>query len=352
MVSALRGALTLAMTGHGREVPILIRLALEALITLLFIAKEDSALRARRWVQFAHVAKRKLMKKHPHLFRGPKHRNARRRITSRARRVEKYFPNDNFWASGLHCGSLRDIAKKVGMLWHYDSVYWAGSQPTHASAIAVEEHIGVGSDGTPVFKIGLSGVGVRREIAVYCDLLIRRRPTCARATPSPCGHIPGGGDNFGYARRRTSGAPDPRLRVGGGLRPLLALLGVPHHGCPSGVGPASATQPDCNPSRHELDLSHRPRARAVSPAADLLDLGLMAVAGLLSDLLGIGSGGLAGMVRNRFCGCRRCSRGMAPWRSLHYVGEGQVRKSPQSPSPRGFFESSATHGYRSASARV
>lgn len=173
MVSALRGALTLARTGHGRELPILIRPALEALITLLFIAKENSALRARRWMQFAYVAKYKLMKKHPHLFRGPEHRNARRRIRGRARRVEQYFPNDKFWASGLHYGSLRHMAEKVGLLWHYDSVYWAGSQPTHASAIGVEEHIGVGPDGTPAYKIGLSGQGVHREMAVYCDLMIR-----------------------------------------------------------------------------------------------------------------------------------------------------------------------------------
>ena len=46
-------------------------------------------------------------------------------------------------------------------------------QPTHASAIAVEEHVDVGGETGPVYKMGLSGKGVHREMAAYCFLLIR-----------------------------------------------------------------------------------------------------------------------------------------------------------------------------------
>ena len=173
MISVLRGGLTLARTGHGRELPILIRPALEALITLSFIGQQDRPLRARRWAQFAYLSKYALMRKHPHLFRSPANRNLRRRVRERARRARRYFPRREYWASGLGCSNLREMADNVGLLWHYDAIYWVGSQPTHASALAVDEHIGLASDGTPIYKVGLSGRGVRRDMAAYCDLMIR-----------------------------------------------------------------------------------------------------------------------------------------------------------------------------------
>lgn len=172
MVSVLRATLTLAKAGHGRELPIMIRPALEALITLLYISEQDQAARARRWVEFRWVAQRKLMEKHRDLFRGPKNRNARRRVRYRAARVQARFPGGRFWAAGLGCGNLADMANLVDMRWHYNSIYWTGSQPTHASAIAVEEHVAF-ADGKPVYHMGLSGKGVHREMAAYCFLLVR-----------------------------------------------------------------------------------------------------------------------------------------------------------------------------------
>ena len=121
MVSVLRGALTLAHAGHGRELPIMIRPA-EALITLTYIAQQDRVLRTRRWAQFAYISKYKLMQKHPQLFKGPANRNIRRRVRGRAKRAKPYFPRD-FWGSGLGCQNLREMANKVGLLWHYDTIY-------------------------------------------------------------------------------------------------------------------------------------------------------------------------------------------------------------------------------------
>jgi hypothetical protein len=171
-VAVLRGALCLAKAGHGRELPIMIRPALEALITLLYIVKEDSAMRARRWLDFTKVSRLKLLEKNLYLFRGPKNRNIRRRVRDRAKRVRAKFPSDRFWAAGLGCGSLGHMATIVGMQWHYNTIYWTGSQPTHASAIAVDEHVEV-VDGKPVYKIGLSGQSVRREMAAFCGVLMR-----------------------------------------------------------------------------------------------------------------------------------------------------------------------------------
>jgi hypothetical protein len=61
----------------------------------------------------------------------------------------------------------------VGLLWHYDIVYWLTSQGTHASAIALEEYLDVAPDGSPVFKLGLSAKGLRGDLTVCCELLVR-----------------------------------------------------------------------------------------------------------------------------------------------------------------------------------
>ncbi len=172
MAGVLRGALPLAKAGHGRELPIMIRPALEALITLAYIVQKDSALRARRWVEFTFVARRKLLEQNRHLFDGPKNRNLRRRVRDRAKRVQAKFPTDRFWAAGLGCGSLRHMSLLVGMEWYYNTIYWTGSQPTHASAIAVDEHVAV-VDRKPVYQMSLSGKGVHREMAALCGLLMR-----------------------------------------------------------------------------------------------------------------------------------------------------------------------------------
>ncbi len=65
------------------------------------------------------------------------------------------------------------MASKVELLWH-DAIYWIGSQPTHATAIAVAEIISAAAagDGGPVYRVGLAK-DAHRELAAYCDLLIR-----------------------------------------------------------------------------------------------------------------------------------------------------------------------------------
>jgi hypothetical protein len=172
MLSILRAALTLGRAGHGREAPILTRAALEALITLKFIAQQDSALRARRWAEYGYVVKYKLMTKHPHLYAGPANRSIRRRVRDRARRAQRHFSRD-FWGSAVGSPNLRDMAAKIGLLWYYDAIYWFGSQPTHASVVAVDDHIGLADDGGPIYKWGLSGEKVHRDMAAYCAFIIR-----------------------------------------------------------------------------------------------------------------------------------------------------------------------------------
>jgi hypothetical protein len=173
MLSTLRAAHTVAAAGHAREVQILVRSGLEALIIASFIAKEDSARRARRWAQFADVEKARFLKKKPdRALSDPKDRAARRRLYARARRAKRHFPR-TFWASGLGRNNVRDLAGDVGLLWHYDMLYWWGSQGTHSTAIGLEEYLGVGVDGSPRFKLGLSTTGLRIDLIVCSELLIR-----------------------------------------------------------------------------------------------------------------------------------------------------------------------------------
>jgi hypothetical protein len=173
MFATVRSAHTLAEASHGREMSILVRSALESLITAMFVAKTDSARRAARWAEYAEFLKARVLKKHPDLSTKPEHTAARAQILAQAEGLEDLFPNANFWASGLQMGSLRDLADDVGMLWYYEFVYWSGSQATHASPIAVASYLDIAPDGTPRFNMGLSGKQLGGELAVCCDLEIR-----------------------------------------------------------------------------------------------------------------------------------------------------------------------------------
>jgi Family of unknown function (DUF5677) len=176
VIATVRAAHALTAAGHVREVSVLVRAALEALITALFIAKEDSALRAKRWVQFADIQKAILLKgKLDPALAAPEFRAERRRILARARRLRKlkHFPSKFFWAAGLKKGTLRDLAEDVGMLWHYEMVYWSGSQGTHTSAIDVASYVGVSSGGAPVYNMGFSVESLHGDLAVCCEVLVR-----------------------------------------------------------------------------------------------------------------------------------------------------------------------------------
>jgi hypothetical protein len=68
---------------------------------------------------------------------------------------------------------LRDLAEAVEMLWYYRVVYWSGSQGTHASAIGVASYVGVSPSGAPAYNLGLPVEGLRGDLVVCCDLLVR-----------------------------------------------------------------------------------------------------------------------------------------------------------------------------------
>lgn len=172
-MSTVRAAHALAAGGYAREVEILVRSALEALITAMYIAKSDSHRRARRWAQYGVVLRADFLKKHGNISEGSEDKATRQKILAQARRLRKHFPNPRFWAAGLGRGSLRHLAEDVGMLWYYEMVYWLGSQGTHGSAVAIENYVGVSTDGTPQYKMGLSADGLHGDLAVCCDVLLR-----------------------------------------------------------------------------------------------------------------------------------------------------------------------------------
>jgi Family of unknown function (DUF5677) len=167
----LRAAHTLA-AGHGREVPVVVRSALESLITATFIMKRDGARRAKRWAQYAVFLRGRFLERYPDVSSKAEHVVARGRILAQARRIARNFPNPHFWASGLGRGSLRHLATDTDMTWYYDFVYWLGSQGTHASALAVEKYVDATPAGSAIYRMGLSSEGLRSELAVCCDLLV------------------------------------------------------------------------------------------------------------------------------------------------------------------------------------
>jgi hypothetical protein len=175
VIASVRAADVLARRGHTREMSIIIRSALESLITALFIAKRDSRRRARRWARHAVVIGARALEKRPELASTPDDVIRSSRILAKARRLQKLrtFPNPQFWASGLSMGSVRDLAVDVGLAWYYDSIYWYGSQSTHNSPIGLDGYVDVLPDGKPRYKLGLSIDGLTNEVAICCDLLVR-----------------------------------------------------------------------------------------------------------------------------------------------------------------------------------
>ena len=143
---------------------------MESLITALFIAKNDSASRAERWAQHGELQKARLLKKYPNLSSTPEYKEAGAKLLAHSEQLESLFPDLRFWASGFHKGSLRDLAKDVDMLWHYDMIYWSGSQNTHASAIGVAQYVAVDR---PIYNFALSSANVRAEMVACCELLVR-----------------------------------------------------------------------------------------------------------------------------------------------------------------------------------
>ncbi len=123
VMSTVRASLTLAVAGHGHEVDIPIRSALEALITALFISRKQSTRRAKRWAQYAVFLRGRFLEKYPDLSTKPEHLKARAKILRHAARLKKLYPNPGFWASGLQKGGLRALAEDVGMGWYYDMPY-------------------------------------------------------------------------------------------------------------------------------------------------------------------------------------------------------------------------------------
>ena len=171
MISEVRAAHALAADGHIRGAPIVIRAALESFITASFIAQADSALRARRWVQYGDVLRAAMLRKKPYpALKDAIHKRTSRLILARGRRwKKKYFPG-HFWASGFRRNNLRDLAQAVGMQWHYDMIYWSYSQGTHTSPIGVASYVAAEK---AIYDFALSGANVRADMAVCCDLLVR-----------------------------------------------------------------------------------------------------------------------------------------------------------------------------------
>lgn len=172
-IATVRAAVTVGSAGHGREMGVMVRSALESLVNATFIAKEDSDARAKRWVEYGIFLRARLLRKQPNLSKTEEHQKARDIIIAQAAPLEPLFPNAGFWASGLGKGSLRDLAVDVHMEWYYDYVYWSGSQDTHGSAVSVEGYMGQSADGTPLYKLGLSSDHMHGELSVCCDILIR-----------------------------------------------------------------------------------------------------------------------------------------------------------------------------------
>jgi hypothetical protein len=98
IISTVRASLTLAETGHAHEADIPSRSALETLITARFIAQKQSALRAKRWAQYAVFLRARFLRKYPDLSKRPEHLKARGKIRQHAAKLKKLYPNPGFWA--------------------------------------------------------------------------------------------------------------------------------------------------------------------------------------------------------------------------------------------------------------
>jgi hypothetical protein len=147
IVRTCRAIRKLAILGYGIEAEILGRSALEGLINLLYISKENCEERATLYIEFEHMLAKSFSDRvirWPDIFEEFNLADRQKEIETQFNRVKSNYPDKYFWAGKLlRQGRLREMAKEVGLQWYYDFIYWFGSNQMHANARSAMEYMDV-----------------------------------------------------------------------------------------------------------------------------------------------------------------------------------------------------------------
>lgn len=157
LILTCRAIRVLCASGYGVEAQVLLRSALEVLITMKFIGQTSPEERAKLWSEFDHVLAWQYAKKAerwPSTFRQSDLAKRIAVLRERYEQVKANYPGRRFWAETLlPQGGLGAMAEQVGLRWYYDFVYWSGSNQSHGNVRSSREYVEKAEDGRLSFRI-------------------------------------------------------------------------------------------------------------------------------------------------------------------------------------------------------
>ena len=129
--------LILSQKGFGPEAAILVRSLMEHAVNMQWIAKDDHDKRAKLFLEYFHVARKKLYDNYdkygvfPNLTDTEKQSmESREEIEKRYEEVRQNYPNEWYWAPI----KIRTRAHDVGAAYDWDFYYWGFSFLAHPNA--------------------------------------------------------------------------------------------------------------------------------------------------------------------------------------------------------------------------
>jgi hypothetical protein len=147
-----RALLTLLREGLEHEALVLLRSLVEALINLMYIAK-DPHQRARLYLEYDFVARHRVLgalRRHGRSESGAVYRrilesspDKANELTAEYQRVKPHYKNEYLWSGQ----SISQMAESVGMGWEYDFVYADCCARAHAAANSVNDYFRATEDG-------------------------------------------------------------------------------------------------------------------------------------------------------------------------------------------------------------
>jgi hypothetical protein len=136
--------LILCQKGFGPEAGILLRSLMEQVINMEWIAKENSDQRAKLFLEYFHVARKKLYDLYDKYGIFPKLTDAEKEFMESREEIERVYKSvknnyqdERYWAPE----TIRSRANQVGAGYDFDFYYWHTSFLTHASSACQIEYL-------------------------------------------------------------------------------------------------------------------------------------------------------------------------------------------------------------------
>ena len=166
--------LILSQKGFGPEAAILVRSLMEHAVNMQWIAKDNHDKRAKLFLEYCHVARKKLYDNYdkygvfPNLTDTEKQSmESGEEIEKRYEEVKQNYPNEWYWAPN----KIRTRAHDVGAAYDWDFYYWGFSFLAHPNASSQFDFL-IPGEPKDSFVIGPSYSKLQDVLVLSCKYLL------------------------------------------------------------------------------------------------------------------------------------------------------------------------------------